>query len=277
MIDAKQLFDRLISEISNIYELSEARSIVFLILEHFLNLSKIDILTHKQVPENQIDWPAIIARLQQNEPVQYIIGETVFYGHTFKVSPAVLIPRPETEELVALAITSVDRPSHVLDIGTGSGCIAVSIKKELCNSQVFAWDISEEALKIARQNADLNGTKIRFEQVDVLQIQQAVEQKFDLVVSNPPYIARAEASVMHANVLAHEPHLALFVEDTNPLIFYEKIAEFCTLHLSTNGCCIVEINEAYGKETQQLFEKKGFIAEILNDFHNKNRFVKASF
>ena len=282
---AKTLFNHLISEITSVYEENEAKSIVYLLLEHYLNLSKTDILLDNFVNQ-PFDFQDIIIRLKAQEPVQYIIGETEFYGRKFKVTPDTLIPRPETEELVQLVVSSwplavgsvAQSPISVLDLGTGSGCIAISLACELPNAQVYAYDISEKVLKIAKENANRNNVNVIFEQLDILNCPPSSFPPFSIIVSNPPYVMNAEKSEMEQNVLDYEPHLALFVEDSNPLIFYKAIAEFAFKNLIINGLCVVEINQAFGLETAELFWNQGFrYVEVVKDMFGKDRMVKAVF
>lgn len=288
MTTAKTLFNQLVSEITSVYEENEAKSIVYLLLEYYLNISKMDILLDNPVNQS-FDFQGIIVRLKAHEPVQYIIGETEFYGRKFKVTPDTLIPRPETEELVQLVVGSwqlvvgnIDQqerlpsPIRILDIGTGTGCIAISLACELPNSQVYAYDISEEALKIAQENAKANNANVIFEKVNILNISPSSPLPFSIIVSNPPYVMNAEKLEMEQNVLAYEPHLALFVEDSNPLIFYKAIVEFAAKNLIDKGLCVVEINQAFGLETAELFWNQGFQSvEVVKDMFGKDRMVKA--
>ncbi len=285
---SKQLFDELLHQIT-VYETQEAKEIVFWLLEHELNLKKIDILSNKPVISTKnIDWDLIVTRLNSHEPIQYILGETSFYGRRFLVDDSVLIPRPETEELVDFVckweqeMQRVAAEKKVLDIGTGSGCIAVSLAKELSNAQVWAYDISEKALATAQKNAVINeAVNVVFEKVDILQYLSGgfeSERQFDVIVSNPPYVTKQEAVRMRNNVLDFEPHLALFVEDTEPLIFYQAIARFAFQALEKDGLLVVEINENLGQETAGVFSEAGFSdVTIINDIHKKNRFVRAAF
>ena len=277
---SKTLFNQLVSEITAVYDENEAKSIVYLLLENTLNLSKTDILLDKNISQSY-DFQDVITRLKTHEPIQYIIGETEFYGRKFKVTPATLIPRQETEELIQLIIDneqlikSIACKLNILDIGTGSGCIAISLACELPNSQVYAYDISEEALKIAKENAERNGANIIFEKVDILEPFTVHLLPFTVIVSNPPYVMNAEKLQMEKNVLAYEPHLALFVEDSDPLIFYKAIAEFAAKNLINSGLCVVEINQAFGLETAELFWNQGFrYVEVVKDMFGKDRFVK---
>ena len=290
---SKVLFNHLVSEITSVYEENEAKSIVYLLLEHYLNLSKTDILL--DYPINQLyDFQDIIHRLKVQEPVQYIIGETEFYGRKFKVTSDTLIPRPETEELVQLTLRSYQFGNEslivgsekndlntkslisILDMGTGSGCIAISLACELPNAQVYAYDISENALEVAKENAVRNNANVIFERVDILNLSPSALSPFSIIVSNPPYVMNAEKLEMEQNVLDYEPHLALFVEDANPLIFYKVIAEFASKNLINQGLCIVEINQTLGLETAELFWNQGFrYVEVVKDMFGKDRMVKA--
>ena len=302
---SKTIFNHLVSEITSVYEENEAKSIVYLLLEHYLNLSRTDVLLGNSVSKS-FDFQDIIIRLKMQEPVQYIIGETEFYGRKFKVTPDTLIPRPETEELVQLIINSFRSGSEllsdrnwqseigdednsfnssasnskplisILDMGTGSGCIAISLACELPNAQVCAYDISEEALKVAKENAKKNSANVNFEKVDILNFPPSSFPLFSIIVSNPPYVMNIEKLKMEQNVLDYEPHLALFVEDSNPLIFYKAITEFAYKNLTTRGLCFVEINQAFGLETAELFWDQGFrYVEVVKDMFGKDRMVKA--
>jgi release factor glutamine methyltransferase len=296
MQSSKHLYDNLIQQITA-YESQEAKEIVFWLMKFFLGLRKIDILSDKSF-EKDIDWSNIIERLNDNEPIQYILGETEFYGRRFLVNKSVLIPRPETEELVKYVVEKTLRTQNrtaelskphsgtfktLLDIGTGSGCIAISLAKELPNFKVTAYDISENSLETAKQNAELNQADVTFEKVDILKpsfihsvIQYPLRHSFNIIVSNPPYVMKQEIDRMQKNVLDYEPHLALFVENSEPLIFFEAIANFAINNLSDNGLVVVEINEAMAKETAEVFKRKGFSeVEIIKDIHQKDRFVSA--
>lgn len=290
MTTAKTIFNQLVNEITSVYEENEAKSIVYLLLEHYLNLSKTDILLDNFYGQ-PFNFHEITVRLKAHQPIQYIIGETEFCGRKFKVTSDTLIPRPETEELVQLVIDSwqlaVGKTSHlehqpspirILDVGTGTGCIAISLACELPNSRVFGYDISEKALKIAQENAEINSVKITFEHVDFLNFSPTSLSPFSIIVSNPPYVMNAEKLEMEQNVLAYEPHMALFVEDANPLIFYTAIAIFAAKNLIKKGLCVVEINQAFGLETAELFWNQGFQSvEVVKDMFGKDRMVKAIF
>jgi release factor glutamine methyltransferase len=279
MITAKSLFDSLVGQLEG-YRPEEARAIVFLLLEHYLLLRRTDVVAGKPIPTNppQPDWNELIRRLNRHEPVQHLIGTTEFCGLEFQVSPAVLIPRPETEELIRLIVRDYAETTgelNIIDIGTGSGCIAVTLARFLPQASVLAWDLSPEALEVAQLNARTLLAEVEFEQRDILNVGEE-NRRFECVVSNPPYVTLSEAEHMETNVLRYEPHLALFVEDQDPLLFYKAVAGFGQQHLNANGACFVEINERFGQQTQQVFEERGYRnVQIFKDIHGKERFVKA--
>ncbi|MBX9853237.1 MAG: peptide chain release factor N(5)-glutamine methyltransferase [Cytophagaceae bacterium] len=278
---AKELHHYIASAIA-IYDQAEANAIGFIILNHF-NISRTDVLSDKKISFSQNEkLEEIITRINQHEPVQYILGETTFYGLKFIVSPAVLIPRPETEELVDLIIQdNRDKKNlKILDIGTGSGCIPVSIAKNLQSAEVYAMDISKEALAVAKENSWLNDVTINFLEQDIIQdstfkiSSSGDKHNLDIIVSNPPYVRETEKKEMQKNVLKFEPSQALFVPDDNPLLFYEVILDFATKHLCHEGKCYFEINEAFGEEMKILMTRKGFWqVKIISDIHGKNRFA----
>ena len=263
------------------YEESEITIFTRLIMEHVTKLSNSVLLFDKnikitEVQEENID--KIINRLQKFEPIQYILGETEFFGLPFSVNNNTLIPRPETEELVEKIINDHDNtPISILDIGTGSGCIAIALKRSLKNANVAAWDISEEALEVAKKNAEINLVDISFQRVDIL-TEKPSDDPFDVIVSNPPYIMECEKSEMDHNVLDHEPNMALFVPDQNPLLFYNRIADFATQNLKPNGKLYFEINRAKGSDTIKMLEQKGFVdIELIKDLSGNDRIVKSIF
>ena len=275
---SKQLFADLVAEITAVYSENEAKSIVYLLLDTLVGLSKTDILIDKPIDTN-IDFAPLVARIKSFEPIQYVLGVGDFYGRLFHVSPSTLIPRPETEELIEPIVSfakSLGHTASVLDIGTGTGCIAITIACEIQNGAVIAYDISEEALSIAKQNNERHQAGVQFIQKDILAYQYEQSDKlFDIIVSNPPYVTHREKDEMEANVLDYEPHLALFVENDNPLIFYKAIANYAFLNLVKNGFFMVEINQYLGKETAQVFEEKGFTEiEIIKDMFGRERFIK---
>jgi release factor glutamine methyltransferase len=220
----------------------------------------------------------ILARLKKSEPLQYVLGWTEFYGIPFVVDSRVLIPRPETEELVDWIAGDNDSGQiRLLDIGTGSGCIAVSLAKLLPQALVEAWDVSPDALAVACHNAKENGVYVLFREVDVLVQQVAdVNQKFNILVSNPPYVMNSEKKQMHGNVLDHEPHLALFVEDSDPLLFYRRIAELGTSLLVVGGTLYFEINAAKGHDMVEMLQKMGYVdVRLKQDLSGKDRMIRA--
>lgn len=229
------------------------------------------------IQEEQEAFNNYINQLKKGIPIQYVLGEADFYQLKFKVNEHVLIPRPETEELVYLILqdAKINQPKSIIDIGTGSGCIPITLKKHLPNTAINAIDVSETAIAVAKENALKNKVEIDFTIADALHLEPKNFQKFDVIVSNPPYIALSEMEDMEANVTKHEPHLALFVEDENPLIFYQKIADFALTNLQQNGVLYFEINQALAQETQKLLEQKGFITEIIKDINQNDRMIKA--
>lgn len=276
-----QLKRSLLNELSVNFSKNEAYSITRLILEHF-GYAEYDIL---QAPAAVVDnkmkpeITKIVNELNKNRPIQYILGETFFYDLKFKVDENVLIPRPETEELVANILNDIriNNP-HIIDIGCGSGCISVALAFALPESNVFALDVDEKAIAIAKANALLNGVKVEFIQKSIFDFTGIdFDFPFDIIVSNPPYVTREEAKFMLPNVLKYEPDLALFVPDSDPLIFYREIIRFSLDRLSPEGVVWVEINEKFGKEAEELFFRSGFSnVRILEDIHGKERFIKAS-
>ena len=216
-----------------------------------------------------------IERLKKQEPIQYILGYSDFCGLRFKVTPATLIPRPETSELVEWIASEATGKESILDIGTGSGCIAVSLAHKLPQSEITAWDISTDALAVAAENSKANGQAVTFEQVDILAHQPTGEQ-FDIIVSNPPYIKENEKEAMHANVLDWEPHTALFVPDNDPLLFYRSIAKKGLELLPPGGHLYFEINRAHGKETMEMLAALGYTnIELRKDFAENDRMIRA--
>lgn len=264
--------------ILNLYGEEETRSFFYLLAEAYLKLSKAEIALNlqRQLTDKEILlFEKALRRLQAEEPIQYIIGKTEFYGLPFKVNPTVLIPRPETEELVDLIIQeNKEKKISILDIGTGSGCIAISLAKYLPQAHIFGLDISEKALHTAQENAIANQVKVEFFMADILKVRQ-LPQQFDVIVSNPPYVRESEKMQMHNNVLKNEPHSALFVPNNDPLLFYEKIASLAKGYLNSGGELYFEINEGYGNEVMTMLKKKGFEQVVLRkDIFGKDRMVK---
>jgi release factor glutamine methyltransferase len=275
--------------LANIYPAEEIRSFIRLIFSNICGLSYNQqiLCKDKQIPEKEKELIySITERLKKQEPLQYILGETEFYSLPVTVNPSVLIPRPETEELVDLIIKSPfvkqhpeNFPVKILDIGTGSGCIAIALAKHLSHAEVAATDISEPALQTARANALLNNTDIRFFQSDILDTDAAIIHMagdFDLIVSNPPYIKNRERKAMHSNVLNFEPHSALFVPDEDPLLFYKAIAGLARKKLVSEGRIYFEINPECDILISEMLHNQGFTeVEIIRDLAGKNRFASA--
>jgi len=282
MKNSKVLFLDLVNQIKIDENSDEIQSMVYILLENLFSLSRADILTQKEIPLQDTDWTRIgeiIHRINLMEPIQYILGDTEFYGRIFKVDNSVLIPRPETEELVRLIIRHVDsmgslgKPCRLLDIGTGSGCIPVTLALELQGAELFATDVSTEALKVARENASRVDAKVQFVINDILQDQIPVGN-LNVIISNPPYIPVGEKESMRSNVLEFEPHLALFVSDEDPLIFYRVIVEKSREALISKGLLAVEVNERFGQEVASLFIAGGYTdVEIKKDLSGKQRIV----
>jgi release factor glutamine methyltransferase len=285
--DLKIIFHK---ELDVIYGKEEVSSFFFLCTDSFYNISRLQLALDTNLSitktEQQVIFDALDA-LKNEKPIQYIIGETEFYGLPFKVNRHTLIPRPETEELVSLMIKQAkvnkegSKGYSILDIGTGSGCIAISLAKNIQNAKVYAMDISIKAIEKATENAVLNNVVIEFIKADVLKFGQtdfvSPALKFDIIVSNPPYVRNLEKAEIKNNVLNNEPHLALFVDDNNPLVFYRAITEFAQEKLNTNGSLFFEINEYLGKETKELVEGFGFVnVEIIKDMFGKDRMLKAN-
>jgi len=280
LIQASILFKNFVSGLSGQYDKDEATSIARIVFKEKLNISRTDLALD---PALEIDKQGedkirrISKKLLEGYPVQQILGYTDFYGLKFKVNKNVLIPRPETEELVQWIIKeNVGKNGlKVLDIGTGSGCISITLAMELKNAKVTGIDISDKALRLARVNAKMNEIKVHFKELDVLENRSWENLgKFDIIVSNPPYVTEHEKTAMHVNVLNHDPHLALFVPDSDPLRFYDKISDMALLHLSFGGRLYFEINEAFGKDIQHMLESKGFTDVLIRkDLNGKDRFV----
>jgi release factor glutamine methyltransferase len=274
-----------IQELSPIYDAGEAESFFYLILEEKQQLKRIDLALNSDLTFSNEEiqlWNSILEKLQQEIPIQYILGKTSFYGLNFEVNATVLIPRPETEELVEWIIKSnlniqILNDSKILDIGTGSGCIAISLAKNISNAQVFAIDISERALATAKKNAEINEVNVTFIQKNILETED-LEQKFEIIVSNPPYVRELEKQEIKKNVLDNEPHLALFVEDNDALIFYRKIAELALKNLSPKGQLFFEINQYLGREMMELLKNMGFKnIELRKDIYGNYRMIRAEF
>jgi release factor glutamine methyltransferase len=271
--------------LSEIYPKTEIDTFFFLLIEEKLNLQRVDtvmkpdfLITDAVISELK----EIINRLKKEEPIQYILGNTEFYGLPFNVNENTLIPRPETEELVEWVLKEVAKLQNskvdklsILDIGTGTGCIPISLAKNLKDVKISAIDISSEALKIAKQNAFLNNVAVSFLEMDILQTEE-LPQQYNIIVSNPPYVRELEKVEINNNVLENEPHLALFVDDDDPLIFYAKIADLAKQHLTKDGILFFEINQYLGKETIEMLKQKGFSnIELKKDLFGNDRMIKA--
>jgi len=278
----KKTSDKFKQELKDIYSLSEIQQILFMIFEKYANLSKVEVITYPEKelkPKESIDIENALLRLIKYEPVQYILGETEFYELKFYVTDDVLIPRQETEELVDYIVKNYKNKNHlkIIDFGTGSGCIAISLSINLPKSDVYGVDISRKAIKTARKNAELNNTDIHFIENDILNLDFSIlPQDVDIIVSNPPYVCNSEKKLMQKNVLEYEPKTALFVEDSNPLVFYDKIADAGIKLLKKEGLIIFEINEKFALQMQNLLTNKGYKnIEVIKDLNNKYRIVRA--
>lgn len=274
-----------IGDLTGIYGAEEASSIAWLTVSFVCKISRSAYLNvkHEDISEIELSaFQSILIDLKKGIPIQYVLGETEFYGSVFKVNPSVLIPRPETEELVdwvlkdIKTLTNYVTPLKILDIGTGSGCIPITIKKYLPDSEIFAMDISESALITAQANAIQNKVNIHFTQNDILHADSS-DIKYTIIISNPPYVTISEKENMHVNVVDHEPHSALFVPDDDALIFYNAIADYAITHLHKRGFLYLEINENLGSQTLTLLDNKGFKnLELRKDLRDKDRMIKAS-
>ncbi|CAM4023256.1 peptide chain release factor N(5)-glutamine methyltransferase [Flavobacterium weaverense] len=280
----KEYRSSFIQQLTPIFDEGEAESFFYLILEEKYQLKRIDLALQPDLvlSENEINnWNIILEQLKKEIPVQYLLGKTSFYGLDFEVNPNVLIPRQETEELVQWIIESSNVKAKsqglkIVDIGTGSGCIAISIAKNIADSKVFAIDVSENALATAQKNAEINNVVVTFLNKNILETTD-LEQQFDIIVSNPPYVRNLEKQEIKKNVLDNEPHLALFVDDNDALIFYKKIAQLALLNLSENGALYFEINQYLGKEMIELLEEMNFKnVELRKDIYGNDRMIKGT-
>lgn len=266
-------------ELAGIFRREEIESLIFLIFEKLKGYSHTQFLLAKEKELSQeelIEIGKIVKRLKNHEPIQYILGETEFYGLPFYSVPGVLIPRPETEELIQWMIKENQLSAPIiLDIGTGTGCIAISLKKNIESATVLACDISPVCIETACRNAELNSAQVIVFEYDILNYTPEVSfPKLDVIVSNPPYVREVEKLLMDKNVLEFEPELALFVPDENPLLFYERIADFAFIHLKKSGHLYFEINEAYGAECSEMLQQKGFSnIELKKDINGKDRMI----
>ena len=268
-----------LTNLENEYPQTEAETFFYWLTGHYLKMNRLQISLNPDLELSsfqQKQFDQALERLKNHEPIQYIVGTCEFYGMNFYVNPSVLIPRPETEELIdwVLKETKENSKLSILDIGTGSGCIAISLAKNLPKAEVFAVDISKTALETAKKNAILNKTQVNFIQKDVFTLEK-FSQKIDILVSNPPYVREREKDDMRPNVLNFEPGTALFVKDDNALVFYRKIAEMAKKCLSEKGKIFVEINQFLGKETAGIFQNEGFKTELRKDIFGNERMLKA--
>lgn len=280
----KQYRTYFIQELAPFYDAYEAESFFYLILEDRHKLRQIDLALNHELVFEEADiekWKILVAELKKEVPIQYLLGKTNFYGLGFEVNEHVLIPRPETEELVEWIIrenSGIERLKNlkILDIGTGSGCIAISLAKNIPNAKVFAIDVSVEALAMAKKNAKNNNVEITFLLQSILETDD-LKQGFDIIVSNPPYVRNLEKQEIKGNVLNYEPHLALFVEDNDALIFYRKITELAQKNLVENGQLYFEINQYLGTEMTGLLEKMNFKnIELRKDIYDNDRMMRGT-
>ena len=268
------LIQQIIDAITPHYEPSEARAIAFRCLDLGWNLSSMDIILKKEV-DLPADWSSRLARLAAGEPLQYVMGKTYFRDHLFQVSADTLIPRPETEELVDLVLRHAPENASVLDVGTGSGCIPISLKLERPSLSVEAWDISAGALEMARQNATALEAEVKFKQQDIFAWNSS-EGNWDVIVSNPPYVTEEEKKEMANHVLNFEPPLALFVPNDDALKYYAALADFALERLTPGGYLCLEINQYFGTQTVELLFSKGFQeVKLLKDFKGNDRMILA--
>lgn len=268
-------------QLQHLYDADEIKSMLTIVAYEVLGLSRVDLVLkdNESLSEAQIvQLNNVLSQLQQEIPIQYIFEKAYFYGYEFKVSPATLIPRRETEELVEWVLSEMNRQPEkkwrVLDIGTGTGCIPISIKKEFPLAEIFAMDISTGALKIAKENAEKLNASVIFIEQNILSTTQL--DSYDIIISNPPYVRNLEKAEIKKNVLDYEPHLALFVEDNDPLIFYRKITQLAQKSLTENGLLFFEINQYLGEEMQQMVSEYFKIIELRKDLQGNDRMMKCS-
>lgn len=267
-------------ELTGLYGKEETEQFICLCFEEYLGFSRSDLLLKKEATMSEselLKFNFAVKDLKAGKPIQYILGNAWFCGMKLAVNEHVLIPRPETEEMVELIVP--EQPATILDVGTGSGCIAIALKKKLPGAGVTAIDVSEEALSVAVRNARSNETAVAFFRADILKEQDRARlsgSRFRVIVSNPPYVRLTEKEKMHKNVVGYEPHLALFVNDDDPLLFYKAISDLALKCLTPDGKLYFEVNEAFGAEVKALLEAKGFHrAEVIKDISGKDRIVRA--
>lgn len=269
------------SELEEIYNRNEIKTLLQMLFEHFLGWSMAHFLISKNKTINQSDLLKLnfaIKDLRKGKPIQYVIGNVEFCDTKLSVSKDTLIPRPETAELVYLIANNAKEhsPQHILDLCTGSGCIAIALAKAFPSAKVFATDISAEAVAVAKKNAECNHANVSFFVADILKEENPAGESYDIIVSNPPYVREMEKAMMHRNVLDYEPHLALFVPDDDPLLFYRHIAEFASKHQQTGDKLYLEINEALANETAALLQKQGYRCIVHKDSFGKDRMIEAA-
>ncbi len=276
----KDIIDFAFQELESLYEKNEIRSMIYSIIEHFTNYDLMKILTYKdelKVSESELlKINFAIKDLKKERPLQQILGYCEFLDVKINLNHQVLIPRVETEEITQRIIheNKGRRNLKIADLCCGSGCIAIALKKAFPDSNVYAYDISEEAIEQSKENANLNKEKIFFFKENIFQNKEK-NQEFDIIVSNPPYVRESEKSLMKNNVLLYEPHLALFVSDEDPLIFYKQILDFCNRNLAKNGKIYMEINENLAKETELLFKNFNYQTSVFKDIRGKDRLIFA--
>jgi release factor glutamine methyltransferase len=277
-------------ELHHTHDEKEIESFFYILIAHFFNLKRVDLVMQPEFEVTESDLQKIntvLEALKLEKPIQYCIGQAWFYDLIFEVNPSTLIPRPETEELVAMICEFIDKKKatlSILDIGTGSGCIPIALKKNNPTASVFAIDISEHALEVAERNAKLNNVAVSFIQTDILELKTITNLKtiatsfplhFDIIVSNPPYVRQLEKTEINKNVLDYEPHLALFVSDENPLLFYKKIGELAYENLTESGALFFEINQYLGTETVALLKEIGFQdVTLYQDLYGNDRMLR---
>jgi release factor glutamine methyltransferase len=286
MMLLKQYKSHFFDALKNSQDEQEIESFFFILTEYLHNLKRVDVALNPnfELSEAEVEkWNAILAQLQQDKPIQYITGEAWFYGLKFEVNENTLIPRPETEELVEWilnsSITQHPSPNIILDIGTGTGCIPIALKANLPQANISAIDVSEKAIEVAKRNAELNKVEVNFIQANILEVEDLSQlpSSFNIIVSNPPYVRNLEKQEIKKNVLDYEPHLALFVEDTDALLFYRKIAQLAIKNLSPNGLLFFEINQYLGNETVELLQNLGFKnIELKKDMFGNDRMIRCS-
>ena len=269
------------TELSQIYPKEEIDSFFYLAVEHYLNLERFVLALQPEIilsKEEEAPLFECLTRLNNQEPIQYILGETFFHGLRIQVNSSVLIPRPETEELVHWILEDhkdLNSQRNILDIGTGSGCIGIALASEYQNACIWAMDISSKAIDLARKNAEYHGVKVKFIESDIAKI-KGMESKFDIIVSNPPYVRHSEKKDMKSNVADFEPHLALFVKDEDPLYYYRFILEFAKHQLVDNGSIYLEINQFLSTDLFRLLEDEKFSEiELRKDIFGNDRMIKA--